>query len=57
MDHRIISDGCHSAKRKDGDFAALRRLSSDGEELDGGGVHVRDFILKFTQQEKALHRI
>ncbi|CAA7403951.1 unnamed protein product [Spirodela intermedia] len=40
-----------------GDFAALRRLSPDKEELDGGGVHVRDFILRSAQQEEALHRI
>ncbi|CAA6662453.1 unnamed protein product [Spirodela intermedia] len=39
------------------DFAALRRLSPDGEELDGGGAHVRDFILRSAQQEEALHRI
>ncbi|CAA6674608.1 unnamed protein product [Spirodela intermedia] len=25
-------------ERKNGDFAALRRLSPDGEELDGGGA-------------------
>ncbi|CAA6672278.1 unnamed protein product [Spirodela intermedia] len=28
--------------RKNGDFAALRRLSPDREELDGGGAHVRE---------------
>ncbi|CAA6660751.1 unnamed protein product [Spirodela intermedia] len=39
------------------DFAALRRLSPDGEELDGGGAHVRDFILRSAQEEEALHRI
>ncbi|CAA7407822.1 unnamed protein product [Spirodela intermedia] len=44
-------------KRKNGDFAALRRLSPDGEELDGGGARVRDFILRSAQQEEALHRI
>ncbi|CAA6674273.1 unnamed protein product [Spirodela intermedia] len=27
------------------------------EELDGGGAHVRDFILRSAQQEEALHRI
>ncbi|CAA7405822.1 unnamed protein product [Spirodela intermedia] len=27
------------------------------QELDGGGAHVRDFILKSAQQEEALHRI
>ncbi|CAB1184495.1 unnamed protein product [Spirodela intermedia] len=48
---------CHPAERKNGDFAALRRLSPDGEELDGGGARVRDFILRSAQQEEALHRI
>ncbi|CAA7402653.1 unnamed protein product [Spirodela intermedia] len=42
MGCRIISGGCHSAERKNDDFAALRRLSLDREELDGGGAHVRD---------------
>ncbi|CAA7393099.1 unnamed protein product [Spirodela intermedia] len=28
--------------RKNGDFATLWRLSPDGEELDGGGAHVRE---------------
>ncbi|CAA6674642.1 unnamed protein product [Spirodela intermedia] len=42
---------------KNDDFAALRRLSPDGEELDGGGARVRDFILRSAQQEEALHRI
>ncbi|CAA7411060.1 unnamed protein product [Spirodela intermedia] len=32
-------------------------LSPDREELDGGGAHVRDFILRSAQQEEALHRI
>ncbi|CAA7393404.1 unnamed protein product [Spirodela intermedia] len=27
------------------------------QELDGGGAHVRDFILRSAQQEEALHRI
>ncbi|CAA7397912.1 unnamed protein product [Spirodela intermedia] len=37
---------------------ALRRLSHDGEELDGGGARIREsFILRSTQQEEALHRI
>ncbi|CAA6665419.1 unnamed protein product [Spirodela intermedia] len=36
---------------------ALRWLSPDGEELDGGGARVRDFILRSAQQEEALHRI
>ncbi|CAA7411067.1 unnamed protein product [Spirodela intermedia] len=50
--------GCHPAERKNGDFAALRRLSPDGEELDGGGACVRErFILRSAQQEEALHRI
>ncbi|CAA7393110.1 unnamed protein product [Spirodela intermedia] len=89
MGRRVVSGGCHLAERKNGDFAALRRLwgacqgasssgphskrrlfiasgtlsgalwrlSPDGEELDGGGAHVRDFILRSTQQEEALHRI
>ncbi|CAA6674534.1 unnamed protein product [Spirodela intermedia] len=35
MGRRVISGGCHPAERKNGDFAALRRLSPDGEELDG----------------------
>ncbi|CAA6675705.1 unnamed protein product [Spirodela intermedia] len=42
MGRRIVSGGCHLAQRKNGDFAALRRLSPDGEELDGGGAHVRE---------------
>ncbi|CAA6674100.1 unnamed protein product [Spirodela intermedia] len=44
-------------KRKIGDFAALRRLSLDGEELDGVGRMLRSFILRSAQQEEALHRI
>ncbi|CAA7388861.1 unnamed protein product [Spirodela intermedia] len=39
---QIVFGGCHPAERKNGDFAALRRLSPDGEELDGGGAHVRE---------------
>ncbi|CAA6664278.1 unnamed protein product [Spirodela intermedia] len=35
MGRRIVSRGCHLAERKNGDFAALWRLSPDGEELDG----------------------
>ncbi|CAA6657095.1 unnamed protein product [Spirodela intermedia] len=35
MGRRVVSGGCHPAERKNGDFAALRRLSPDGEELDG----------------------
>ncbi|CAA7405817.1 unnamed protein product [Spirodela intermedia] len=54
---RIVSGGCHPAERKNGDFAALRRLSPDGEELDGGGARVGSFILRSAQQEEALHRI
>ncbi|CAA7405820.1 unnamed protein product [Spirodela intermedia] len=42
---------------KNGDFAALRRLSPDREGLDGGEARVRDFILKSAQQEEALHHI
>ncbi|CAA6675661.1 unnamed protein product [Spirodela intermedia] len=42
---------------KNGDFAALRRLSPDGEELDGGGRVLGSFILRSAQQEEALHRI
>ncbi|CAA6654328.1 unnamed protein product [Spirodela intermedia] len=57
MGRRVVSGGCHPAERKNGDFAALRRLSPDGEELNGGGACVRDFILKSAQQEEALHRI
>ncbi|CAA6674271.1 unnamed protein product [Spirodela intermedia] len=52
---------CHPAEWKNGDFAALRRLSPDREELDGGGAHVGrmsgSFILRSAQQEEALHRI
>ncbi|CAA7409593.1 unnamed protein product [Spirodela intermedia] len=55
--NKVVSGGCHPAERKNGDFAALRRLSPDGEELDGGGARVRDFILRSVQQEEALHRI
>ncbi|CAA7407859.1 unnamed protein product [Spirodela intermedia] len=36
MGHQIISSGCHSAERKNGDFVTLQRLSPDIEELDGG---------------------
>ncbi|CAA6670023.1 unnamed protein product [Spirodela intermedia] len=39
MGHQIIFDGCHSVERKNGDFAALRQLSPDEEELDGGGAY------------------
>ncbi|CAA6675826.1 unnamed protein product [Spirodela intermedia] len=53
----FIASGTLSRERKNGDFAALRRLSPDGEELDGGGARVRDFILRSAQQEEALHRI
>ncbi|CAA7401819.1 unnamed protein product [Spirodela intermedia] len=50
--------GCHPAERKNGDFAALWRLSPDGEELDRGGARVLgSFILRSAQQEEALHRI
>ncbi|CAB1184609.1 unnamed protein product [Spirodela intermedia] len=42
MGRRVVSGGCHSAEQKNGDFAALRRLSPDGEELDGGGARVRE---------------
>ncbi|CAA6674198.1 unnamed protein product [Spirodela intermedia] len=34
-----------------------RRLSPDGEELDGVGHVSRSFILRSAQQEEALHRI
>ncbi|CAA7392263.1 unnamed protein product [Spirodela intermedia] len=36
MGRRIVSGGCHPAEQKNGDFAALWRLSPDGEELDEG---------------------
>ncbi|CAA7393088.1 unnamed protein product [Spirodela intermedia] len=55
--NKVVSSSCHLAERKNGDFVALWRLSPDGEELDGGGAHVRDFILRSAQQEEALHRI
>ncbi|CAA6674749.1 unnamed protein product [Spirodela intermedia] len=42
---------------ENGDFAALRQLSPDGEELDGGGRVLGSFILRSAQQEEALHRI
>ncbi|CAA7388859.1 unnamed protein product [Spirodela intermedia] len=54
---QIVSGGCHPVERKNDDFAALRRLSPDREELDGGGAPVRSFILWSTQQEEALHCI
>ncbi|CAA7400835.1 unnamed protein product [Spirodela intermedia] len=58
MGRRIVSGGCHPAERKNGNFVALRQLSPDGEELDGGGARVRkSFILKSPQQEEALHCI
>ncbi|CAA7389307.1 unnamed protein product [Spirodela intermedia] len=58
MSRRIVSGVCHPAKQKNDDFAALRRLSPDREELDGGGARVREsFILRSAQQEEALHRI
>ncbi|CAA7394590.1 unnamed protein product [Spirodela intermedia] len=57
MGRRVVSGGCHPVERKNSDFAALRRLPPDGEELDGGGAHVKDFILRSAQQEEALHRI
>ncbi|CAA6664160.1 unnamed protein product [Spirodela intermedia] len=57
MDRRVVSGGCHPAERKNDDFVALRWLSPDREELDGGGAHVRSFILRSAQQEEALHHI
>ncbi|CAA6674807.1 unnamed protein product [Spirodela intermedia] len=57
MGHRLVSGGCHPAEWKNGNFVALRRLSLDEEELDGGGVRVRSFIFKSAQQEEALHHI
>ncbi|CAA6674579.1 unnamed protein product [Spirodela intermedia] len=42
MGRRIVFGGCHPVERKNGDFATLWRLSPDGEELDGGGAHVRE---------------
>ncbi|CAA6674597.1 unnamed protein product [Spirodela intermedia] len=51
MGRRIVSGGCHLAERKNGDFVALRRLSPDGEELDGGGRMSGSFILRSAQQE------
>ncbi|CAA7405268.1 unnamed protein product [Spirodela intermedia] len=42
MGHRIVSGSCHPVEWKNGNFAALWWLSPDGEELDGGGAHVRD---------------
>ncbi|CAA6675424.1 unnamed protein product [Spirodela intermedia] len=38
MGRQVVFGGCHPAEWKNGDFAALRRLSPDGEELDGGGA-------------------
>ncbi|CAA7393062.1 unnamed protein product [Spirodela intermedia] len=57
MGRQVVSGGYHPAERKNGDFAALRRLSPDGEELDGGGRVSGSFILRSAQQEEALHRI
>ncbi|CAA7407051.1 unnamed protein product [Spirodela intermedia] len=58
MGRRVVSGSCHLAERKNSDFAALRQLSPNGEELDGGGARVREsFILKSAQQEEALYRI
>ncbi|CAA6667512.1 unnamed protein product [Spirodela intermedia] len=55
--HSSLSGRIVINKRKNGDFAALRRLSPDGEELDGGGRVLGSFILRSAQQEEALHRI
>ncbi|CAA6672453.1 unnamed protein product [Spirodela intermedia] len=57
VSRRIVFGGCHPAERKNGDFAALRRLSPNREELDGGGRVSRSFILRSAQQEEALYRI
>ncbi|CAA7393271.1 unnamed protein product [Spirodela intermedia] len=38
MGCRVVSGSYHPAERKNDDFAALWRLSPDGEELDGGGA-------------------
>ncbi|CAA7397920.1 unnamed protein product [Spirodela intermedia] len=58
MGRRVVSGGCLPAERKNGDFAALRRLSPDKEELDGGGGRMSgSFILRSAQQEEALHPI
>ncbi|CAA7407004.1 unnamed protein product [Spirodela intermedia] len=35
MGRQIVSGGCHLTEQKNGDFAVLRWLSPDGEELDG----------------------
>ncbi|CAA7394771.1 unnamed protein product [Spirodela intermedia] len=35
MGRRVVSGGCHPVERKNGNFAALWRLSPDGKELDG----------------------
>ncbi|CAA7404009.1 unnamed protein product [Spirodela intermedia] len=43
MSRRIIFSSCHLVERKNDNFTTLRRLSSDKEELDGGGAHVRDW--------------
>ncbi|CAA6673145.1 unnamed protein product [Spirodela intermedia] len=50
MGRRIVSSGCHPAKWKNDNFATLRRLSPDGEELDRGKAHfvrqsIRDALL------------
>ncbi|CAA6675437.1 unnamed protein product [Spirodela intermedia] len=57
MGRRLVFDGCHPAEWKNGDFVALRQLSPDGEELDRVGRMSGSFILRFAQQEEALHRI
>ncbi|CAA7404011.1 unnamed protein product [Spirodela intermedia] len=58
MGHQIVFVDCHPTKQKNNDFAALPRLSLDGEELDGSGARVKEsFILRSAQQEEALHRI
>ncbi|CAA6674277.1 unnamed protein product [Spirodela intermedia] len=45
-------------RTENSDFAALRRLSPDGEERGCRWARVREsFILRSAQQEETLHRI
>ncbi|CAA6669250.1 unnamed protein product [Spirodela intermedia] len=38
-------------------MASKALLGQGRQELDGGGAHVKSFILRFAQQEEALHHI
>ncbi|CAA7406612.1 unnamed protein product [Spirodela intermedia] len=46
---RIVSGSYHPVERKNSNFAALRKMSPNGEELDGGGA--REANICFNGQD------